>query len=370
MKEKSFWLRCLLAPFSFWYGLVVTCRNFFFDIGLFTSKSYSIPVICVGNISVGGTGKTPHVEYIINLLKDDYRLAVLTRGYRRKTKGLVVATEHSTVEEIGDEPKQMKLKYPNITLVVDANRQRAMKYLMSLDKDVRPEVVIMDDGFQHRYIKPSYSILLVDINRPIDNDYLLPLGNLREKASARYRANMLIVTKKPKSFKPIDRVLFERRLDLYNCQHLYFSGIEYLAPRPIETIGQNTSLNYEPLDKNSKVVAISGIAVPIPFVEELRVSYTCVGQRAFADHHNFKKKELEELNNFYASLTLQLKEEVFFICTEKDAVRLLSLKEYLNEDLLKHFYYLPITISLDGNRDNQFNKLIRQAASALPINLQ
>ncbi len=370
MKKKSFWLRCLLTPLSLLYGVVIRCRNFFFDIGLLPSHSYPIPLICVGNISVGGTGKTPHVEHIIELLKDNYRIAVLTRGYKRKSKGLVIANENSTIEEIGDEPRQIKLKYPNITLLVDGNRRRAMDYLLSLDEDIRPEVVIMDDGFQHRYVKPSYSILLIDMNRPIDTDRLLPLGNLRESSSARYRANMVIVTKKPKNFKPIDRVLFERRLNLYKYQHLYFSSIEYLAPRPLISIGQEYNDETFVLDKSSNVVAISGIAMPAPFIEEISRTYTLVAQKSFTDHHNFSKTELEDLNNSYITLKAKLKEELYFICTEKDAVRLFALKEYLNEELIEHFYYLPITISIDGNKKNEFNTLIKQAANALLPTLQ
>ncbi len=365
MKKKSFWLRCLLAPLSFLYGIVVSCRNFFFDIGWLPSRSYPIPVICVGNISVGGTGKTPHVEHIIELLKDNYRIAVLTRGYKRKSTGLIIASEYSTVEEIGDEARQMQLKYPNITLAVDGNRRRAMDYLLNLDEEKRPEVVIMDDGFQHRYIKPSFSILLVDINRPIDTDSLLPLGNLRESATARYRADMLILTKKPKSFKPIDRVLFERRLDLYKYQHLYFSSISYLAPRPLLSIGQAKDTQAVHLDKHSSVFAVSGIARPEIFIEEIKQSYTFIAQRCFTDHHNFTRKELEELNETYANLNAELTKELYFVCTEKDAVRLFGLKDYLSKELLEHFYYLPIAISMDGNRDNEFNTLIKQAADAL-----
>ncbi len=370
MKKKPFWLRCLLAPLSFIYGIVVTFRNFLFDIGLLPSRSYPIPVICVGNISVGGTGKTPHVEYIIEVLKENYRIAVLTRGYKRKTKGLVVANESSTINEIGDEPCQIKLKYPNITLLVDGNRRRAMKYLLSLEEDKRPEVVIMDDGFQHRYVKPSYSILLVDMNRPIDTDRLLPLGNLRERSSARYRADMVVVTKKPKNFKPIDRVLFERRLDLYKYQQLYFSSIEYLTPCPLINIGEDSYIESQPLAKDSNVVAISGIAMPEPFIQELKQSYTFIEAKSFADHHNFTQKELEELNSSYATLSSKLEKELYFICTEKDAVRLFALRDYLNEDLLEHFYYLPITISIDGNRKNEFNRQIKQAANALLPTLQ
>ncbi|XP_060149190.1 tetraacyldisaccharide 4'-kinase-like [Globicephala melas] len=370
MKKKGLLQRCLLAPFSLLYGAVVTTRNFLFDIGILPSETYPIPIICVGNISVGGTGKTPHVEYIIKLLQDDYRIAVLTRGYKRKSKGLVVATENSTVEEIGDEPLQIKLKYPKIQLVVDGNRRRAMDYLMSLKEDERPELVIMDDGFQHRYVKPSYSVLLIDINRPIVADYLLPLGNLRERASARYRANMIIVTKKPKTFQPIDLVLFERCLDLYKYQHLYFSGIEYQEPRPILSLRAKEPMRPTiELNKRSKVIAVSGIAVPTPFIEYLKETYSYVDSRCFSDHHNFSRKELTELNEYYHSLKMVVTDELYFICTEKDAVRLSALKDYIDEELLQHFYYLPITITLD-NKEEEFKTLIRQAADASLPTLQ
>ncbi len=370
MQKKGLLLRCLLAPFSFLYGAIVTFRNFLFDVGILPSVSYPIPVICVGNISVGGTGKTPHVEYIIDLLKDDYRIAVLTRGYRRKTSGMVIATASSSVREIGDEPLQMRLKYPNITIVVDGNRRRAMSYLMSLPEEERPEVVIMDDGFQHRYIKPSYSILLIDINRPISSDHFMPLGSLRERTSARYRANMVIMTKKPKTFHPIDQKLFERKLNLYKYQHLYFSGIKYQNPSLLNNLGLDKYDDATKLNKQSKVVVISGIAAPESFILKLKESYTYIEQKIFSDHHNFSKKEIQQLNKLYLSLKESYKDEIYFICTEKDAVRLFSIKDKLDRELLNHFYYLPIKITIDGGKKDEFNTLIRQAANAFPTTLQ
>ncbi len=370
MSKKHFFIRFLLFPLSFLYGMLIACRNFFFNIGIFKSESFPIPIICVGNISVGGTGKTPHVEHIIEILKKDYRLAVVTRGYKRKTKGLIIANTDSTAEEIGDEPRQIKLKYPDVTLAVDGNRRRAIRYLLSMKEDVRPQVIIMDDGFQHRYVKPSYSVVLIDFNRPITSDYLLPLGNLREQASARYRANMIIVTKKPKGFKPIDKMLYERGLNLYPYQHLYFSSIEYQAPRPLLFLGQETTDSPITIGKNDKVVAVSGIASPKPFVQQLEKAYTLIGQKHFPDHHNFTKKDIESLNTLYTELQAKADKAIFFVCTEKDAVRLHNLKEWLSPDLLEHLYYLPITISVGANKEEEFNLHIKQAAQALPATLQ
>ena len=188
-------LYSLLTPLSFIYGIVVWIRNILFDWGIFTSEQYSIPIISIGNLSVGGTGKTPHTEYLIQLLIDKYRIAVLSRGYKRKTSGYLLATSQSTSFDIGDEPYQIKRKYPNILVAVDSNRRRGILNLLSLPIEQRPEVILLDDAYQHRYVQPSLSIVLSDFHRLFYLDRLLPVGHLREPASNIHRADKVIVTK-------------------------------------------------------------------------------------------------------------------------------------------------------------------------------
>ncbi len=196
MDEHFFKIHKWLYPVSWLYGAVVIIRNKLFDWGLFRSKSFDVPVICVGNLSVGGTGKTPHTEYLIKLLHDKYQVAVLSRGYKRRTQGYVLATPQSTARTIGDEPYQMYTKFPSVTLAVDENRCHGIEKLLALKKPA-VDVVLLDDAFQHRYVKPGLSILLTDYHRLFCDDALLPAGRLREPVSGKNRAQIIIVTKCP-----------------------------------------------------------------------------------------------------------------------------------------------------------------------------
>ena len=226
----------LLYPLSWLYGLGVGLRNFLFDQGVLKQQAYPIPLICVGNITVGGTGKTPHVELLISILREQRRIAVISRGYKRKSRGLKDVTLTSTADEVGDEPKQIKQKYPEVRFVVDGNRRRAMAYLLALPEAERPDVVLLDDGFQHRYVHPSFSILLIDAQRELHDDELLPLGGLREPATARYRADCIILTKCPHNMRPITLRIMQRNLALYPHQRIFFSRIEYQQPRSVRTL--------------------------------------------------------------------------------------------------------------------------------------
>lgn len=340
----------LLRPLSLLYGVGVRVRNFFFDVGLLPSQSYKVPVICVGNITVGGTGKTPHVEYILSLLVPRYRVAVLSRGYKRQTCGLIEATDSSRAQDIGDEPLQLKLKFPSIRLVVDGNRRRAMRYLMNLSQDERPEVVVMDDGMQHRYVRPSCTILLVDSNRSILEDKLLPEGALREYSSARYRADILIATKCRKDLSPIEQRLMERSLELFSHQKMFFSSLRYLPPRMLESLyatGKEQQIIHIP--RNASLLLITGIARPEPFEAYLSSRYEVLERRIYPDHHYFSKSDIEELNDTFRRLREAVSRPLYAICTEKDAVRLWELREQLSTDLLEHLYYLPIKIEVMGN---------------------
>jgi tetraacyldisaccharide 4'-kinase len=213
-----------LYPLAWLFGLVVTFRNKLFDWGVFSSEVFPVPVISIGNITVGGTGKTPHTEYLIGLLSNKYRVAVLSRGYKRKTRGFILADENTNSHHIGDEPLQIFRKFPSIVVAVDANRRRGIRNLLQLPDNQKPEVILLDDAFQHRYVKPSLSILLTDSNRPFYDDYLLPTGRLREPAKNYKRADWIIYTKCPEVFTSADYQIRTERVNLLPHQQLFFSS--------------------------------------------------------------------------------------------------------------------------------------------------
>lgn len=357
------WYTPLMRPLAYLYGLGVSLRNFAFDHGILSEHSYPIPIICVGNITAGGTGKTPHVEYLLGLLTPKYRVAVLSRGYGRKTKGLRVAQASSTAREIGDEPRQIKLKYPEVLVIIDGNRRRAMRYLLDLPRGERPEVVVMDDGYQHRYIKPSYRMLLMDYSRRIYEDKLLPEGRLREPFSARYRADCLVVTKCPEDLSPIESRVVMRGLNLFPYQRMYFTSITYEPLKSLLTLGQQKE--QEPIEpkRNGAVYLISGIANPRQFVDHLEQEYTVVKHRKFPDHHTFTKREMQEVIRDYCQLAKQHK-ELMMVTTEKDAVRLTEYLGDIPDELLQQFYYLPIAVELVKDAE-AFDKEIMFAAGGL-----
>lgn len=337
-----------LAPIGYLYRWAVQLRNFAFDRGWLSSKSYAIPIICIGNVTVGGTGKTPHVELVLRWLTPRYRVAVLTRGYGRKTRGLVLATTTSTVAEIGDEPRQMKLKYPDVMIAIDGDRVRAMDYLMQLPEQERPEVVIMDDGFQHRYIRPSYSIVLLDANRPLKEERLLPVGSLREPLSALDRADCVIATKCPPDMLPIDLRIIKRNLNLFPHQRIYFSKVKYSQLVPLSVFSNKASgaVAFCSLEQKAPVVMLCGIANPEPLEQYIGEHFRLVDKLVYPDHYTFSK---EDINNWLA-LSISIIEEIgvapYFICTEKDAVRLSSLIHDIEPSLLERIYYQPIEVEI------------------------
>ena len=213
-----------LYPFSFLYGIGVNLRNQLFDLNILRSQSFDVPVICIGNITVGGTGKTPHTEYLIKLLQKEFQVAVLSRGYKRKSKGFVLATPDTPMEQIGDEPFQMKQKHPQVHVAVDADRRRGIARLCEPGITPEVEVVLLDDAYQHRYVKPGINILLVDYHRMIGEDALLPAGRLREPERGKNRANIVIVTKCPHDIKPMDYRIISKHMDLYPYQKLLYLG--------------------------------------------------------------------------------------------------------------------------------------------------
>lgn len=339
-------------PFSWLYGLGVGVRNYLFDAEILKSKSYSIPVISVGNITVGGAGKTPHVEYLIDLLRDEMQVAVLSRGYKRKSRGYVVADENTTMRDIGDEPFQIKQKFEGVYVAVDKDRCHGIDHLIS-DEDTKDvEVILLDDAFQHRYVKPGVNILLVDYHKFINYDKLLPAGRLREPQSAKVRADIVIVTKCPKNLNPIDYRVLSKAMDLKAFQQLYFTTLSYCDLKPIFNGGDTVPLN-EIMGEN--ILLLTGIASP----EHLQVDimeYTRgvkLETMAFSDHHNFTERDVERINERFAAMPSPKR----IITTEKDQVRLFYL-EGLSEEVKQNIYALPIKVEFMLEGGKTFNEKI------------
>ena len=339
-------------PFSWLYGLGVGIRNYLFDAEILKSKSYSIPVISVGNITVGGAGKTPHVEYLIDLLRDEMQVAVLSRGYKRKSRGDVVADENTTMRDIGDEPFQIKQKFEGVYVAVDKDRCHGIDHLIS-DEDTKDvEVILLDDAFQHRYVKPGVNILLVDYHKFINYDKLLPAGRLREPQSAKVRADIVIVTKCPKNLNPIDYRVLSKAMDLKAFQQLYFTTLSYCDLKPIFNGGDTVPLN-EIMGEN--ILLLTGIASP----EHLQVDimeYTRgvkLETMAFSDHHNFTERDVERINERFAAMPSPKR----IITTEKDQVRLFYL-EGLSEEVKQNIYALPIKVEFMLEGGKTFNEKI------------
>ena len=344
-----------LLPLSWLYGLGVGFRNLLFEMGILKSRPYSTPVISVGNITVGGTGKTPHVEYLIRLLKDRTKVAVLSRGYKRKTSGFVLAGDDATVRTIGDEPYQMKTKFPDITVAVDKKRTRGIEKLTSGDyvKDI--DVILLDDAFQHRYVKPGINILLVDYHRLIIYDKLLPAGRLREPVVSKNRADIVIVTKCPKDLRPMEFRVITKAMSLYPYQQLFFSTHEFETLRPVFPTAPNAeitqTLSESLADKN--VLLLTGIASPEQMLIDLKNYAKEVTPLAFSDHHDFKKKDVDRINEAFNALP----SPKLIVTTEKDETRLKQV-EGLSDEVKSLLYVLPIKIEILLDQENTFNQSI------------
>ena len=339
-----------LLPLSWLYGAAVGIRNFCFDVGLLKSQAFDVPVIAVGNITVGGTGKTPHVEYLVKMLREKFHVAVLSRGYKRKTSGYLLATNNSTMNDIGDEPMQMKSKFPDISVAVDKKRVRGIQRLT--DDDEQLDVVLLDDAFQHRYVKPGINILLVDYHRLIIYDKLLPAGRLRESMKGKNRADIVIVTKCPKSLKPMEFRLITKAMNLYPYQHLFFTTLHYADLRPIFAQASNIALNDL---KGRPVLLLTGIASPRQMQEDLAPYASNITPLTFADHHDFSQRDVQRINDAFAQMTAEGK---LIVTTEKDATRL-QLAEGLSDEVRRHLYALPVDIQfIQEEQAQRFNDII------------
>lgn len=355
IKHQPVHINKWLLPFSWLYGLIVFFRNKFFDWGIFKQEEFDIPIICIGNITVGGTGKTPHTEYLIRLLQKNYRVGVLSRGYKRKTKGYVLATKESTSKDIGDESFQIKNKFTDVIVAVDGNRRRGIKNMLSLKNP--PQIILLDDAFQHRYVKPSFTIILSDFNRPVYEDSLLPAGRLREPFRAIDEANMIIVTKCPHDLQPIDYRIITHDINPFPYQSLYFTTLDYLELRPVfSDCGKRQSLAYL---KDKHILLATGIASPAAILKKLSEYTSKVDTMTYPDHHNFKSKDVKHISDAFRSINSDNK---IILVTEKDASRLI-LKKNIDKEIKKHLYYLPIEIAFIENEEDFKDKIFSHIKS-------
>jgi len=330
--------RKLLYPFSLLYGGITLVRNKFFDWQILPSQRYSLPIISVGNITVGGTGKTPLSEYIIRLLQDENKISLLSRGYKRQTKGAILANPNSNAATIGDEPFQIKQKFPGISIVVAEKRVEGMELIL---KKTDTDVVLMDDAYQHRYVTPGLSILVIDYNRPLWNDCVFPAGNLRETKNGQKRANIVVVNKCPEDLTLQQKNTWLKKIKAQPDQHVFFTSISY---------GQAVAVqkeNTKSLTCGEKIVALAGIAQPKGFFSYLNKHYKVHDELVYPDHHHFSTKDITDI-------TQKVNTEAL-VTTEKDAVRF----EKLPQEIIAKAWYIPIRLKVLFNAEEQFDNTIR-----------
>ncbi len=326
--------RKLLYPFSLPYRLITGIRNWAFNNSILPSHKFDVPVICIGNLSTGGTGKTPMVEFLIENLTG-YKIGFVSRGYGRKTKGLRWVNKDSSATEVGDEPLQIIQKHSKLTAAVSEKRTEGITAV--IEKSY-PDLILLDDAFQHRYVKPHFSILLTTYNEPYYRDHLLPAGNLREAQSGRKRADMIVVTKCPANLNDKGRKDIKTRLRLSENQRVFFSSLSY------DVVHKNEKDQL----KDGEISVVTGIANPAPMLAHLAESFTVTSHLAFRDHHNFTDTDLRKIT---AS-----KNPV--VTTEKDWTRLKSL---LTADELTNIYYLPIKVDILFDEKEAFLREVKSA---------
>ena len=349
----------VLWPLTMWYAVGVVVRNFLYILGLKRQEAPHITTIGIGNLSTGGTGKTPHVEYLLKLLSDQYPTAMLSRGYKRKSKGFVLDDGSHDASLLGDEPAMVAVKFPHVQVAVCEKRVEGVKRL--IEKPVAtdnpeeqepaetpnpPQLIILDDVFQHRAIKPSINILLTEYRHPYFRDYILPYGNLREFRTGRIRASIVIVTKCPATLNPIERHNIVNDLKLQNYQKVFFSYLKY---------GRIANLDGTPSDIDLRrmdcVLALTGIAHPEPMIEEIR-HHCKVRHLAFDDHHNFSKRDIDTIRTAFEEIKAEHK---IILTTEKDAIRLRGIADGLP------IYVLPIEVAFHKENDLDFDQLIKSS---------
>lgn len=368
------WLR----PLSWFYEAGVWVRNFMFDNNILKETSFPTPVISVGNLTVGGTGKTPHTELLIQMLTQSGMgnpVAVLSRGYKRKSRGFVLANADTPVRDIGDEPWQMKQKFPETTVAVDANRRRGIAQLIDRLSDASGQkpVILLDDAFQHRYVKPCLNILLTDYHRLITDDKMLPAGRLREPVTSKDRAHIVIVTKCPDNLKPMDYRVIQKALDLKPYQHLFFSTFRYGTLRPLfgkaesrRTVGAQSSqhdviIKPEEITPETHVILLTGIASPQQMLLDLQQRTRHITPLSFSDHHDFTSSDAQKIEKTFTAMQGSKR---LIVTTEKDASRLVLL-DGLSPIVRRHIFVQPIKVEILQDKEAELATLIQEAIRGL-----
>lgn len=343
----------LLFPLALAYGLIIRIRNLMFDAGIFRQHTFDIPVIVIGNLAVGGTGKTPMTEYLLDLLGENKKLAVLSRGYKRKTKGFKEADIHSTAAEIGDESLQIKRKYTQTVVAVDEDRVHGINELLRIYPDL--DAVFLDDAFQHRRLKPGFSIVITNYNNLYSSDYLLPAGMLREHSLNAKKADIIVVHKTPRIFSPIERKSILNELKPHSLQKVFFSYIDYgnLVPLFKNAIS--------PVNVNAKyAILVTGIANPDPAIEFLKRKYQSVELISYPDHYHYTSRDMEQIGIRFHNMYGRNK---IIIITEKDAVKFTPEITESIKDL--PVYVLPVKLRFHSNDSSGFEGAIKQYISLI-----
>ena len=341
-------MRLLLAPLSWLYAIALHLRHKLYDWGILKSMSFDVPTICVGNLALGGTGKTPHTEYLIKLLKDRVKVAVLSRGYGRKSTGFVLAEENTPYEQIGDEPLQYHLKFNDITVAVDEKRCEGVEKLMALETP--PEVILLDDAFQHRQIKPGMNLLLTEYYNIYKKDRLVPAGKLRDVKCAADRADVIIVTKSPKVLLPYDKRDVINFIDAKPHQKIFFTYIDFQELKPINEMAKNL-----PLECIKSCYLFCGIANPYPLEDYLKRKFNTLITNYFSDHHCYNEDDINAILSGYNSVIGKNK---IIVTTEKDLMRITN-SSYLSKFENVPLFTIPIEVKFnDRNEEETFNNLI------------
>lgn len=337
-------LRIVLFPFSLLYGIVIIVRNYLYDKNIIKSAAFNLPVVVVGNLSVGGTGKSPMVEYLVKMLKQKYEVATLSRGYKRKTRGYALAHEQTTALDIGDEPMQFHNKFPDVAVAVGEERVVAIPQL--LHDRPNTQVIILDDAFQHRTIRAGLNILLTDCSNLFTRDFFLPTGDLRDERSSYKRAQIIVVTKCPSNFSEAEKNRVKKEISLQQHQQIFFTSIEYGKPYHIITKLETS------ITQHDEVLLVCGIANPAPLKSYLATQAKTYYQQTFSDHHIFTIDDLEEIRQQLNNIRADKK---MIITTEKDAVR---LDKFSNELLNLPVYVLPVQHCFLFNEGAQFDAAV------------
>lgn len=335
--------RIVFKLLSYIYRMVIAIRHWLFDINVLKSQKFNIPIICVGNITVGGTGKTPTAEMIIDTMKPTYKVALLSRGYGRRTKGYREVTLDSSYRDVGDEPLQIKLKFPDVLVVVCEKRVEAIRRIEAEHPEIN--LIVMDDGFQHRHVDPRINVVVLDYTRPVFEDDFLPVGNLRDNLNSLYRAHYFIVTKCPEDMQPLDQRMWRKDLQLVAYQKIYFTRVVPTAAVPLFQTPNH-------LREGEEVIVMSGIGNPKPFIKSVRKHYNVVANLVYPDHHVYTVEDIEKIVSH-----IKQHPNAMLLTTEKDAVKLRRSRRV--PDLMRErLFYQPVKVEfLEGSDENFFETL-------------